>query len=116
MRRQQNDPDYYFNGYNAGNENTGRLSDRFFAFFRSRLYPSGMADADSAPLLGLQAQLDPERDRIERGPGGDVDVDGEIARRGISWMPVHLSTICAWQRLYERVQANALGGPEDGAK
>ncbi|MGZ3582645.1 MAG: hypothetical protein ACXWQR_06510 [Ktedonobacterales bacterium] len=116
MRRQQDGSSYHFSGYDAGDENTGKLSDRLLAFFRPRLYPRAMADADVAPLEGLQAQLNAERDRIERGPGGDMDADGEMARRGISWTPAHISTIRTWLRMYERVQADMLGGPWDGAK
>ena len=118
MGRQQDGPGYHFYGYDAGdddNDDDNALVARFFAF-----HPEEQGDvavnATPPPILLTSAQLDAARDRLERGPGGDVDVEGQMTRSGIVWTPAHLFTIHIWQRLYERVEADTLGGPQDGAR
>ncbi len=113
MRRRHDDSGYHFYGYDAGDDDDASLEARFFAF-QARRSRDDKANTDTAPLLPSSELLDAARDQIERGPGGDVDAEGQVTRRGIAWTPAHLSTIHAWQRLYERVQAGTLGGLQDG--
>lgn len=112
-RRHDDDSSYHFYGYDAGDDDDASLQARF-TVFQPRRSGDAMTNADPAPLLPSMAYLDAARDQLERGPGGDVDAEGQVTRRGISWTPVHLSTIHTWQRLYEHVQAGMLGGIEDG--
>ena len=58
--------------------------------------------------------LDAERERLEAGPGGDVDADQRLTRTGRIYVPSLMQTVSIWLRLYERVQRGELGGPLDG--
>ncbi len=112
-RRHDDDSSYHFYGYDDSDDDDATLQARFIAF-QPRRPGDAMANADPASLLPSTAYLDAARDLLERGPGGDVDAEGQVTRRGIPWTPAHLSTIHAWQRMYEHVQAGTLGGVEDG--
>jgi hypothetical protein len=60
------------------------------------------------------AALDAARERLEAGPGGDVDEGERLTRAGLCYVPGLKRTVSAWLRLSERVQQGELGGPEDG--
>lgn len=63
----------------------------------------------------LQADwLDAERERLEAGPGGDVDANERLTRTGQAYVPGLKRTISMWLRLYERVQCGEMGGVDDG--
>jgi hypothetical protein len=58
--------------------------------------------------------LDAERDRMEAGPGGDLDAGERLSRTGRTYVPGLKRTVSTWLRLYERVQRGELGGALDG--
>ncbi|HEX9055995.1 MAG TPA: hypothetical protein VF818_00545 [Ktedonobacterales bacterium] len=64
---------------------------------------------DSGPM-----DLNTVRERLEFGPGGDVEASGRLTRHHCIWVPGLKQTVSTWLRLYERVQRGELGGATDG--
>jgi hypothetical protein len=60
------------------------------------------------------AELDAARERIEFGPGGDLDAAGRPPRHDTWYVPGLKHTLHVWLRLYERVQRGEVGGHQDG--
>lgn len=66
------------------------------------------------PRQPRRVDLDVIRARIECGPGGDIDADGHLARRGHGYVPGLKPTISAWVQLNQRVLRGEVGGADDG--
>jgi hypothetical protein len=74
------------------------------------------ASESDEPQSARQAQLDRLREAMERGPGGDVDVDGRVTRTGLCYVPGLKRTVSMWLRMRERYEQCELGGELDGLR